>query len=149
MNNLVSLDHINLSVKNFSESAEWYKNVFNFEIVEQSLYKGLPWGVLRSQDTMLCIYEEKDKQAQAERQVTSTFAIAQSKKIQKEYREKAIQELTKSYNQGRTDIAILIDSMNKYFTSEVEYVRSIGNYQIALNEWAATRDELIPNKEEK
>ncbi len=95
------------------------------------------------------LLEEKDKHTQAEREVTSTFAIAQSKKIQKEYREKAIQELTKSYNQGRTDIAILIEAMNKFFTSEVEYVRSIGNYQIALNEWAAARDELIPNKEEK
>ena len=91
--------------------------------------------------------EEKDKQTQAERKVTSTFAVAQSKKLQKEYREKAIQELTRSYNQGRTDIAILIDAMNKYFSSEVEYVRSIGDYQIALNEWAAARDELIPNKE--
>ncbi len=91
--------------------------------------------------------EEKNKQSQAERKVTSTFAIAQSKKLQKEYREKAIQELTRSYNQGRTDIAILIDAMNKYFSSEVEYVRSIGDYQIALNEWAAARDELIPNPE--
>ena len=63
MNNLVSIDHINLSVKKFSESAKWYKDVFDFEIVEQGLYKGLPWGVLRSQDTMLCIYEEKDKQS--------------------------------------------------------------------------------------
>ncbi len=93
--------------------------------------------------------EEKDKQVEAERKVTSTFAVAQSKKLQKEYREKAIQELTRSYNQGRTDIAILIDAMNKYFSSEVEYVRSIGDYQIALNEWAAARDELIPNRESK
>lgn len=61
MNNLVSIDHINLSVKSFLESAQWYNAVFGFEIVEQGIYKGLPWGVLRSQDTMLCVYEEKDK----------------------------------------------------------------------------------------
>jgi catechol 2,3-dioxygenase-like lactoylglutathione lyase family enzyme len=66
LNNLVSIDHINLSVKNFQESVKWYKDVFSFEIVEQGLYKGLPWGVLRSQDTMLCIYEEKDKRFAAD-----------------------------------------------------------------------------------
>ncbi len=93
--------------------------------------------------------EESDKELQAERKVAATFAIAQSTRAQKDFREKAVQELTRSYNQGRTDISILIEAMNNYYTSEVDYARAIGDYQIALNEWAAIRDELIPGKEEK
>lgn len=94
------------------------------------------------------LLEETDRELQAERKVAATYAIAQSAKIQKEFREKAVQELNRSYNQGRTDISVLIEAMNKYFTSEVQYARAIGDYQIALNEWAAVRDELIPGKEE-
>lgn len=63
MNNLVAIDHINLSVKNFLETAQWYKEIFGFEIVEQGLYRKRPWGVLRSQDTMLCIYEDGDRRS--------------------------------------------------------------------------------------
>jgi outer membrane protein TolC len=95
------------------------------------------------------LLEESDKELQAERKVAATYAIAQSTRSQKDFREKAVQELTRSYNQGRTDISILIDAMNNYYTSEVDYARAIGDYQIALNEWAAVRDELIPGKEEK
>ncbi len=53
----VSLDHLNLTVRNFEEAAHWYGKVFGFEIVEQGLSEGKPWGVLRSGDSMLCIYE--------------------------------------------------------------------------------------------
>jgi hypothetical protein len=35
--------------------------------------------------------------------------------------------------------------MNAFFDSEVQYVRAVGDYSIALNEWAALRDELIPD----
>lgn len=60
---IVSIDHINLSVNSFAESAQWYKQLFGFEIVEQGLYEGEPWGVLKSADSMLCIYEEKNQRA--------------------------------------------------------------------------------------
>ncbi len=60
---IVSIDHINLSVSNFAESAQWYKQLFGFEVVEQGLYEGEPWGVLRSADSMLCIYEENKQRA--------------------------------------------------------------------------------------
>jgi len=53
----ISLDHLNLTVKDFDESATWYGAAFGFEIVEQGSYEGLPWGVLQSGDSMLCIYE--------------------------------------------------------------------------------------------
>jgi catechol 2,3-dioxygenase-like lactoylglutathione lyase family enzyme len=55
--NVKQLDHINLSVANFEESAAWYRRVFGFEIVERAVRDGLTWGVLRAGDAMLCIYE--------------------------------------------------------------------------------------------
>ncbi len=51
------LDHINMTVDSFSESAAWYKRVFGFEVVEEGVQEGHPWGILRSGDALLCIYE--------------------------------------------------------------------------------------------
>jgi catechol 2,3-dioxygenase-like lactoylglutathione lyase family enzyme len=53
----VSLDHLNLTVKNFAESVAWYGRVFGFELVEEGMDDDGPWGILRSGDSMLCIYE--------------------------------------------------------------------------------------------
>lgn len=61
MNEGVSLDHLNLTVKNFEESVRWYNRVFGFELVEQGIEDGSPWGVIRSQDSMLCIYEDSER----------------------------------------------------------------------------------------
>lgn len=51
------LDHLNMSVESFAETAAWYRRVFGFEVVEQGLQEGLPWGVLRAGDALLCVYE--------------------------------------------------------------------------------------------
>lgn len=88
--------------------------------------------------------EAADKQENGIRKVQSTFAIVESAMLQKSFREKTVNELTKTYTQGRTDIRALIEAMNSYFTSQVDYTRALGNYYVALNEWAALRDELIP-----
>lgn len=85
---------------------------------------------------------------QAERSVQSTYGVIQSAVKQKQFREKAVQELTRSYGQGRTDIKTLIDAINNQFGTETTLSRAIGNYQIALNEWAAARDELVPEGKE-
>lgn len=55
---LKHLDHLNLSVSSFDETASWYKRVFGFEIVESGLWRDKPWGVLKSGDAMLCVYED-------------------------------------------------------------------------------------------
>ena len=39
--------------------------------------------------------------------------------------------------------------MNNFFDSEIQYSQAVGNYATALNEWAAVRDELIPDDSEK
>ncbi|MCA8946658.1 MAG: VOC family protein, partial [Planctomycetes bacterium] len=54
------LDHLNLSVINFEQSAEWYKRVLGFEIVEQGIQDGQPWGVIKNGDAMLCIYQHPE-----------------------------------------------------------------------------------------
>lgn len=89
------------------------------------------------------LLEATDGLTQADRKVQATYAIAQSAIKQREYLDKAVQELNRTYAQGRTDIKNLIDVMNSYFTAEVQLSRAIGDYQIALNELAADRDELI------
>ena len=57
------LDHLNLTVRDFEETADWYRRVFGFEVVQDEVSDGVRWGVLRSGEAMLCIYERADKQA--------------------------------------------------------------------------------------
>ena len=87
----------------------------------------------------------KSKENDLQRRINENYSQVISSKTQNSYREKAVHELTKSYNQGRTDIAVLIEALNKYFNSEIQHTRAVGDYQITLNEWAAFRDELIPS----
>jgi catechol 2,3-dioxygenase-like lactoylglutathione lyase family enzyme len=54
------LDHLNLSVRDFEETAGWYGRVFGFEVVERGMYEGQPWGVLKSGDAMLCVYQHPE-----------------------------------------------------------------------------------------
>jgi catechol 2,3-dioxygenase-like lactoylglutathione lyase family enzyme len=52
------LDHLNLTVHDLEESADWYARMFGFDLVERGVdAEGRPWGVLRSGEAMLCIYE--------------------------------------------------------------------------------------------
>lgn len=55
------LDHINLSVKNFEETVQWYKDVFDFELVEQGTRFGRRWGILKNGDSMICFGEAPKK----------------------------------------------------------------------------------------
>lgn len=89
------------------------------------------------------LLETNDQEAQAERKAQAAYAVAVSAEKQKGFRDRAARELQKTYNQGRTDISILITALNNFFNSEVVYQTAIGNYHTALNEWAALRDELI------
>lgn len=61
--NVTQLDHLNLSVRDFDETAAWYGRVFDFTIVEQGVQDGVTWGVLRAGDAMLCIYEHPSRPA--------------------------------------------------------------------------------------
>ena len=55
------LDHLNLTVRDFEETAAWYGRVFGFEVVERETdAHGRPWGVLRAGDALLCVYEHPE-----------------------------------------------------------------------------------------
>lgn len=82
------------------------------------------------------------------RKVLSAHAVALSLAEQRTHREKAMQEINRAYTQGRIDIRNVIESMNLYFQAKIDYSRAIGDYQIALAELAALRDELIPSPKE-
>ena len=115
-------------------------DVQNEDVVNKKINKDL-------EETRLSLQtlQATDAQTQAERRVQETYAVALSAEKQKSFREKAAQELNRSYAQGRTDISILITAMNNFVAAEVAYIQAVGNYHIALNEWASTRDELIPD----
>ena len=55
---MAQLDHINMSVKNLNESIQWYNKVFQFQLVEQGRSSGIPYAILKSGESMLCIYEQ-------------------------------------------------------------------------------------------
>ncbi len=56
-----AIDHLNLTVNSFDETAAWYERVFGFSVVEKDMQDGEPWGVLRSESgegsAMLCVYQ--------------------------------------------------------------------------------------------
>lgn len=55
------LDHLNLSVRSFEESAAFYGRVFGFVVVERGVQAGKPWGVLRAGEALLCLYEHEER----------------------------------------------------------------------------------------
>jgi catechol-2,3-dioxygenase len=53
-------DHINLSVAHLAESELWYKNLFTFEKVEGGIYENAPWSIMRNDQSLIALYEEKE-----------------------------------------------------------------------------------------
>lgn len=104
---------------------------------------------LEQQRYQRTIEELKNNITSSERKIQSSFFAVSSTKKQVELREKTLNEMQRSFNNGRIDISLLIEAMNKYFTARVQHTRSTGDYFIALNEWAALNDELIQNLEVK
>ncbi len=90
--------------------------------------------------------EFKDQEEDIKRRLQSTYSIYLSSQNQRSLREKASAELSKTYTQGRTDISILIDSLNKYFDSDALVSESLANYQITLAQWQALQDQLVPTE---
>lgn len=95
----------------------------------------------------ISLQKEKNDLLENERSLVSKSQVlynkVQSITEQKKYREQALQEINRSYSQGRVDISNLIDAMNRLSSSEVDLSQAIGDYFITLNELAALRDELV------
>ncbi len=60
--NVKHLDHLNLSVRDFDETVDWYGRVFGFVKVEEAVQEGVRWGVIRSGEAMLCVYEHAGRE---------------------------------------------------------------------------------------
>lgn len=59
--NVQHLDHLNLTVVDFQETADWYHRIFGFKVVEKGIYSGEPWGVIKGGEAMLCIYQAPNR----------------------------------------------------------------------------------------
>lgn len=57
--------------------------------------------------------------------------------------EKAVKAQENSYKQGRLDFSQLIQDYNSYFRARLNRIRTLGDYHIALHNYAATVDELV------
>ena len=54
----LKIDHIHLTVANLTDSMEWYKKVFGFELVESgTTSQGVRWGIVAQNDFMICMSE--------------------------------------------------------------------------------------------
>ena len=58
--NVAGLDHVNLTVADFEQTVAWYGRVFGFALVERGAGEHGPWGVIRSGEAMLCLYEHPE-----------------------------------------------------------------------------------------
>jgi outer membrane protein TolC len=66
-------------------------------------------------------------------------------KVQQELldsRRQAVNELTRTFNQGRTDISFLIESINRAEEAEVEQVKVRADLEMAYLRWQALTDQL-------
>ena len=59
--NVKHLDHVNMSVADLAASEAWYARVFGFQRVEDGIYEGRPWAILKSGEAMLCLYEHPER----------------------------------------------------------------------------------------
>jgi len=87
--------------------------------------------------------EINDTKKNLERRLKANFEVTQSLLRQKEFRRRAVDELSRSYQLGRIEIRSLIETINAAFGNEIEYLISFGQYQSSLAELLALRDELI------
>lgn len=55
-----SLDHLNLSVRNYPATLAWYQAVLDFQVVESGVRDGAAWAILRAGDALLCLYALPD-----------------------------------------------------------------------------------------
>lgn len=80
-----------------------------------------------------------------EKNVTLKYQLAKSGEALVDLRGKVVREMEAAYRQGRQPLVELIRSYNDLIAAQQDFARAMGQYHIALNQWAATRDELVKN----
>jgi outer membrane protein TolC len=89
----------------------------------------------------------RDQMEALQLKIKANHANALSSVRLRDLRQRVVNELTRTYAQGRTELRELIEAINLLSTAEVQYIRAIGDYQIALSEWSAFTDQLVTQKE--
>ncbi|MEM7248359.1 MAG: VOC family protein [Acidobacteriota bacterium] len=128
--NVKHLDHLNLTVENLDETIDWYRRVFGFELVERAVRDGEPWGVLRSGEAMLCVYEnpgrhvtERTERGRLCIHAVSHFAL---RITDREAWEETVQ---------REELETFYDSPVDYPHSRSWYVYDPSGYEIEVASW--------------
>ena len=58
---MVRLDHVNMTVNNLNDTLDWYNRVFDFNTVQSGQHNNTPFAIIRSGDSMLCLYEYPER----------------------------------------------------------------------------------------
>lgn len=75
--------------------------------------------------------------------VKYTYGAAVSTRDELADWESAVRAQERSYQQGRLDFSQLMQDYNRYFQARSNRIRALGNYHIALHDWAAAVDRLV------
>jgi len=138
------LDHLNMTVSNLQESIDWYAKVFGFEVVERGFRApNTPWAILRSGESMLCLYEHADRVApfhflkdEGSRHTVYHFAFRITD------REKWLETVEEN------QLSLEFGGVNEYSHSTSWYVTDPTGYSIEVVLW--TKDTIgFPELEEK
>lgn len=54
------LDHLNMTVADLDRTTDWYRRLFDFEVVEAGVWRGHRWHILKAGEAMLCLYEHPE-----------------------------------------------------------------------------------------
>jgi outer membrane protein len=87
--------------------------------------------------------ELKDLVKADELTAKNAFQNAQSSRQVVDFRKRALQQIESAYRQGRRDLTEVINANTQLLQAETQLAQDIGDYHIALNTLANSRDTLI------
>lgn len=125
----------------------WYVGVkwsHSFGSDVQSARSRQAAALARSQEILTMTEMERLKKQKVQLEL-AILSLEGNLKIQSQLldsRRDAVKELTRTYNQGRIDISVLIEAINRAEVAEVEQVQVRADLELAYIEWQALLDNL-------
>lgn len=127
-----------------------------------SLYVGIRWSQSFGSDIQTAQTKQAQAQAQAQEILFETesyrlkklkeqfeaeiFTLEDNLKVQLQLlnsRRDAVKELTQIFNQGRIDISILIEAINRAEEAEVQQVQVRADLELAYLQWKSLHDKIL------